>query len=239
MKILYLVIAVLLIYTIGTVVRFKYILYTSHLNTIVQHDQKFGNGDELKYIAAGDSTAVGVGASSVEHSYPYLIAQDLSSSHTVEYKNVGVTGAKTSDVINNQLSQIIKFQPDIITLSIGGNDVTHLRNPNDTVSNLKTIINTLTEQTRARIYITNIPIVEKAPLLPYVYRKFLQQRLIKINHQMAELENDRVRIIDIHEFGWKNYPDIKSTFAEDQFHPNDVGYRNWADAFLSKINSQP
>jgi lysophospholipase L1-like esterase len=47
-----------------------------------------------------------------------------------------------------------------------------------------------------------------------------------------------VHVVDIHEFGWKNYPDINVTFAKDKFHPSDEGYNNWTKAFLSKILSK-
>lgn len=235
MKIIYTIIVLLSIYVVCIVVRFKYVLSHSQLPTIDQRDQILGQGPSFKYIAAGDSTAVGQGASSAEQSYTYKIAQFLSNTNTVQYKNIGVIGAKTDDVINEQLTKIIDFKPDIITLSIGANDVTHLHNKNKVLKNIRTILQDLTENTTAQIYITNIPIVDRTTLLPFPYRKILEYKVKKINPNIEALESDRIHVIDIHEFGWNRYADIRTTFAQDQFHPNDEGYANWANAFIFRI----
>jgi lysophospholipase L1-like esterase len=44
-----------------------------------------------------------------------------------------------------------------------------------------------------------------------------------------------VQIVNIHDFGWDKFPDLSVTYAADNFHPNDDGYQNWANAFLEKI----
>jgi acyl-CoA thioesterase I len=235
MKILYTLLILLVVYAIFVVVRFKYTLATAHLPEFEQQDQRMGQGPPLKYIAAGDSTAVGEGASSIEQSYTYRVAQFLSNSNTVEYKNVGVSGARTSDVIAQQLPAIVNFDPDVITLSIGANNMTHQTRAEKTFNDIQTILNELSMQTHATIYITNIPIVDRASLLPYPYRKLLEYQIRNINKKISALESDRVKVVDIHEFGWDQYPDIETTFAADKFHPNDEGYNNWTNAFTDRI----
>lgn len=235
MKTVYAILILLLVYGVFTLIRIKYILATADLKPIAQQNQSLGQGRLIRYIAAGDSTAVGEGASSVEQSYTHRIAEFLARSRTVDYKNVGVSGSTTSDVIAGQLNSVVNFNPDIITISIGANDITHLHRPSTIVANLKTIVETLTRQTNAQIYLTNIPIVDRATLLPYPYRKLLEYQVKRTNPQLENLESGRVHVIDIHEFGWDQYSNITSTFAADQFHPNDEGYNNWTSAFLNKI----
>jgi acyl-CoA thioesterase I len=241
MKIFYIALVVLTIYSLGTFIRIKYTLYTANLSDIVQHDKTFvtsnenGNVEPVRYIAAGDSTALGEGATVVENTYTYRVAQALSEKSTVAYKNVAVRGARTQDIIDNQLKEIIKFNPDVITISVGANDVNHLNNPEKTFENLKIIAQELEKQTKAQIYLTNIPILDKAGLLPYLYRKYLSYQTNKINSLILTLENDRLHIVDIYNFGWNKYPDIQTTFAKDKFHPNDEGYLNWTHAFLDRM----
>jgi lysophospholipase L1-like esterase len=201
-----------------------------------QANQSLGNGPSLRYIAAGDSTAVGVGATEVKYSYTGEILNYLQKSHSVTYKNIGVTGNKTTDFVNNQLEQIINFQPDIITISISANDATHLVSQSVILENYKTIISELKQKTNAKIFITNIPVFSHADILPWFYRKLIEYRSSKINPKILNLEDDRVNIINIHDFGWDSFPDISKTFAIDHFHPNNLGYQNWANAFLDKIN---
>ncbi len=204
------------------------------LPTIDQSSKVFGSGSQLRYIAAGDSTAVGYGASEASKTYTYQVAEYLSKNHAVEYKNIAVTGAKTTDVLNNQVQQIIDYQPDVITISIGPNDATHLVSSDQILSNYKLIIDKLEQQTSAKIYITNIANFDQATVLPWFYRSILKYRSNKINPQILALEDSRVKIIDIYNFDWKDY-DRQKTYAADHFHPNDLGYQNWTNAFLSKI----
>jgi lysophospholipase L1-like esterase len=237
MKILYAILILFALYVLIVFVRFKYTLASAHLPNFIQEEKTFGQGSVLTYVAAGDSTAAGVGASSFERSYTYRVAEYLSKSYTVTYKNVGVSGARTNDVIEKQLNAIIQANPDVITLSIGANDTTHLQNRKVIIENVKTILEALTSKTHAQIYVTTVPIVDRAPLLPYPFLKLLAHRINKTNPEILRLENERVHIVDIHEYGWDQYPDIKTTFAKDQFHPNDEGYNNWTNAFLNRIKT--
>jgi lysophospholipase L1-like esterase len=238
MKILYGILILLLIYIVIVFVRFKYTLATAHLPEIAQPEKTLGQGPTLTYVAAGDSTAAGVGASATEKSYTYRVAEFFSKTNTVNYKNVGVSGARTKDVITKQMDAIIAYNPDVVTLSIGANNMTHQQNADATLEDIKTILETLTTKTRAKIYVTDVPIVDRASLLPYPYRKLLAFQINKLNAKILKLESDRVKVVDIHTFGWDSYEDINTTFAADKFHPNDEGYNNWTNAFISKISQQ-
>lgn len=236
MKILYIVVAFIIIYTLFAFIKFRSTLSKANLPEIQQEDKIFGQGPALRYIASGDSTSVGVGASTIENTYTYRIADELSKTHTVTYKNVGVSGAKTADLLASQISPIINFNPDIITISIGANDVTHLLNNDGIYERYNKIISQLVNNTKATIYITNIAIVDRAPLIPFPIRKIFEFKINKLNPKLLSLETDRVKFVDIHEFGWDQYKDINITFAADDFHPSDEGYNNWTNAFLSRIN---
>ncbi len=94
MKIIYIIVFVLAMYSVVSVIRFKYVISQAKLPSIAQQEQTFGQGPNLRYIASGDSTSAGVGASTTNLTYPYRIAQELSQTNTILYKNVGVSGAK-------------------------------------------------------------------------------------------------------------------------------------------------
>lgn len=206
------------------------------LAKILQPEKKFGQSyNTLRYIAAGDSTAVGVGASSVEKTYSYKLAVALSEKNTVEYKNIAVAGSKTQDILDNQVNEIIKFNPGIVTISVGANDATHLNSEKTILSNLRKTLDTLKQNTKAQIYLTNIPSFKKAEILPWFFIDLIEYRSSYINKKILNLEDERVKIVNIHEFGWSNFPDLRKTFAADKFHPNDIGYENWFQAFLEKI----
>ncbi|HAG27156.1 TPA: hypothetical protein DCG61_00010 [Patescibacteria group bacterium] len=174
-------------------------------------------------------------ATSEQNTYTFRIAESLAKSNTIEYKNIAVRGAQTSDFLEQQVPQIIEFRPDIVTISIGANDATHLISQKKILENYRKIIQKLSEETSAQIYITNIANFNGASLLPPPFIKFIEWRSQKINPAILKLESDRVKVINIHDFGWENYPDIKTIYSADHFHPNDIGYTNWYNAFWDTI----
>jgi acyl-CoA thioesterase-1 len=199
--------------------------------SIVQTPMTIGSGNKvITYVAAGDSTAVGQGASSVQNTYTYQIAQHIEGmGDSVQYTDIAVGGAKTQDVIDNQVPQIIAANPDIVTISIGANDVTHLRTNDSIVQNDITIISDLLEQTNAQIYIANIPNFYNATLLPSWYRSLLEYKIKSLNPKIQALAQNRVHIIDIHS--------IPTTISSDKFHPDDSGYQSWANAFIAALQA--
>ncbi len=236
MKIILIVILAAVLY-IGIELAVSYYKY-HHLPALPptnQTNRTLGSGPQLRYIAAGDSTSVGEGASSYEKSYAYQVAEYLAKAHTVEYKNIGVVGARISDVLDKQLDQIIAYKPDVVTISIGANDATHLTSANQILQNYRDIIAKLKQNTNAKVYITDIPNFHSASILPWFYISLLEYRSKNLNKKILALEDDPVKIVNIHDFGWSNYPDRKAAYAKDHFHPSDLGYENWTNAFVDKI----
>lgn len=236
MKYFYLAVGLLAAYVL--IVVFRFIYKVNHLPTLptIKHvEQTVGSGSPLRYVAGGDSTSVGVGAGGVGTTYPAQILDNLAKTHEVTYKNVGVAGAKTQDLINTQLQQIISFNPDIVTISIGANDATHLWSRTKTLANLKLIISELTSKTTASIYLANIPNFSEGKLLPAFYIMLLEYRDFSLNQSIQRIENSRVKIANVHDFTYPESSDRAKTFAADNFHPNDAGYRNWTGAFLKAL----
>jgi acyl-CoA thioesterase I len=235
MKIVFLLIVIvvgIILFDVGKL--FYFFSQTKKLENISQKDLEFGKGPELRYIAAGDSTAVGVGASSIENTYTYKVAEFLGIDNKVIHTNISVSGARTDDLIKNQIDKIEKFNPDIVTISIGANDITNLRNEETIYRNYQIIKDRLEKSTKATIYITNIPNLGNAKLLPLWFRKFIDKEAVKTNKSLKSLESKRFRIINIHD----EIPHSPETFAKDFFHPSDLGYQNWTNIFLYNLVTQ-
>jgi lysophospholipase L1-like esterase len=81
------------------------------------------------YIAAGDGTSVGKGASDFKNICAYKVADFLAKDRIVHYKNIGVIEARTSGVLQNRVNDVIAFKPDVVTILIAANDSTHLESP--------------------------------------------------------------------------------------------------------------
>lgn len=240
MKYITIFIAVILAYFLVEIGVFWYkFKHLPVLDDFKHTELTLGHGPSLRYIAAGDSSAVGMGASSVDNSYANKVAAELAKTHLVTYQNVAVTGSKTQDVLDKQIQQIIAFKPDIVTISIGGNDATHMISGTTIVNNDKKMIQALLTNTHATIYLTTIPNFHWATVLPWFYRQLIEFNSARTNPEILKLASKstsgRVKIVNIHDFGWSRFPDISLTNAPDSFHPNDLGYQNWTDAFLSEM----
>lgn len=201
-------------------------------------EKTFGEGKKLRYIAAGDSLAIGVGASSVENTFTHKIAETLGKNYGVIYKNIAVRGAKTNNVIEKQLPEIISFNPDVVIMTVGGNDALRFFPKGWVEENYKEIIDRIRNETNATLYITNIPNFSGTKMFPRWFVQLIEWRIMNINSGIDTLAEDRVVIVDAHG-KWYEASDIDGMYATDGFHANDYGYEYWADSFLEYIKAYP
>jgi len=87
----------------------------------------------VRYLALGDSYTIGTGASSPALSWPALIAARLAeqSGGKVELTNPAINGFTTLDLIEDELPQVRRLKPDLVTILIGVNDLVRERTPAD------------------------------------------------------------------------------------------------------------
>jgi lysophospholipase L1-like esterase len=81
--------------------------------------------DNVRYLSMGDSFAAGKGAFPVTQGYAYLLYQGsvFAPITNTTFANSAVGGTDSSDVLLYQLPQVKKFKPQIVTMSVGGNDL--------------------------------------------------------------------------------------------------------------------
>ena len=82
--------------------------------------------DNLRYMSMGDSLAAGKGATPVTNGYAYLLYRDqvFGKIDDVTFANAAVPGVTSEQVLMWQVPAAIQvFKPDVITMSVGGNDL--------------------------------------------------------------------------------------------------------------------
>ncbi len=233
----HLLLGVFAIYFFFVVGRVLYAVYLSEANRFDHQEIVLGDGAPLRYVAAGDSIAYGTGASSLENTFAYQIAEELAKSHEVHYLNTAEVGAKTNDFLNDQLDIIIAYRPDLIIITLTSNDVIRLR-PNElTLTNYEEILGRLIEDTNAQIFITGPANFSGIELFPKIYQYLIEQRAEELNKRVLSLEIDQVRIhiLNVHD-EWTAISGLADkVLAEDGLHSNDFGHTLWRDVFLKKI----
>ena len=189
------------------------------------------------YVALGDSTAEGIGASHHSKSFPALVFEKIKKDRKdAVFYNLGKGGAKVRDVIEKQLDRAVELKPSLVTISVGGNDLHRKTKLKHFKKDYEYLLKTLSEKTDAQIIVSNIPDVSLLPSLSIFVRyfvRFLNRRLNKAINMKAK--QFRCTLVDLYEgskLHGKNHADL---ISQDGFHPSDRGYSLWANAIIALL----
>lgn len=179
---------------------------------------------EITYLALGDSAAQGIGATNPTKGYVGLLASriEAKTNKSVRVVNLSRTGATMKDYLDEQAPEITTVKPDVVTIEIGANDIANF----DAIkfrSNFKKVIKTLPDGT----YVSNMPLFNSRPMS--TDKAKAASKIIE-----EELRNvPRLKFVDLEKQTSENQSIFG--FAPDLFHPNNLSYKNWADAFWLQI----
>lgn len=189
------------------------------------------------YVALGDSTVEGIGASSHEKSYAGILHSTIKKhKKNVIYQNLGKHGAPIHRVINHQLDNAIKLQPDIITISVGANDLRFGTLPRVFEKRLRNLIDRIHAETNAKVIINTIPDFSYAPKVPVFLRHVSRMGIKKYNDVIIKVAKEKKVIhIDLFEHGTYYSQHFPEAIADDGFHPSNIGYAIWAREILSSM----
>lgn len=185
----------------------------------------------IKYAALGDSLTSGTGVSHYEQSFPYLIANRLGQNGaTVELRNFSYPGARTDGLVVYKLSEALAYQPEVVTLLIGTNDVHGLVGVEVFKKNYELILKKLTTETKAKVYAISIPKIGSRTLLLPPYFGIFSQEIDKYNLAIQELAAQyKIEYVDITTSTADQFAEDGAHYASDKFHPSAEGYKIWAD----------
>lgn len=188
----------------------------------------YGQGPPLTFVVMGDSTAIGQGAE-YEQSIAVQSAQFLAENYSVELTNLGVSGATTRDVKEEQLAEAVSLTPDVVLLAIGANDVTHFSNANQTKLALQTIITTLQDtNSSVDVILTGSPEMGSVDRFPKLTQWIAHQRVLQLNEAFDRVAANTGAVrLPIAEKTGPLFDQNPQLFAADKFHPNATGYATW------------
>ncbi|QIK66471.1 SGNH/GDSL hydrolase family protein [Nocardioides sp. HDW12B] len=169
-----------------------------------------------RWFVLGDSMSQAVGASRFDAGWVDQLARRLSPALDVPpVVNLSATGARTPDLIEQQLPALRALRPgpdDLVTVLIGSNDLF-----------------------AGRVFRDGLPdaFAELVRLLPRgsVVATLPQPRAAATaanRHLEVAAATGDLRLVDMRASGPTSW---RGRVAEDRFHPNDAGYAAIADAF--------
>ena len=199
----------------------------------------YGIGAEsITYVAMGDSLTAGVGVDNYEKSFPFLIAKNFAATgNDVVLKDRAFPGLKTADLKGDLLEQTIKDQPNIVTLLIGVNDIHGNISKSEFKSNYEEILSRLTKETKAKIFVVNLPFIGGINLLRFPYNFYFDYQTKQFNEVIKNLaENYNVKYVDLYSKTVDEFKKEGDHYASDSFHPSAKGYEEWAKIIYASIN---
>jgi lysophospholipase L1-like esterase len=179
------------------------------------------------YVALGDSTGVGVGASSGGGYVERLYQRLLPLRPGARLVNLCESGAGAADVRAGQVPRARQAEPSLITLGIGTHDVIWQVPDEAFAVNLEEIAVALASL-RAPVVLMNIPDLALAPVAARYDRTLYERRIEVFNeHVEATAARHHFTLADL--FGaTKRLRGKDGLFSPDGFHPSDDGYEEWA-----------
>lgn len=191
------------------------------------------------YVALGDSTAEGMGATRHSRAYTSIVFSSLKSRYrTAKYHNIARSGAVLTDVVSTQLPKALEIKPSLITISIGANDIIRRTSISEFESNLFLLLKTLQQKTDATIVISTIPDLSLTPAVPKLLKKYSQYKAGKLNNVILQVGKATNTItVDLFEDSRSVLEAFPEAIASDGFHPSDFGYAIWANTILVTLHN--
>lgn len=190
-----------------------------------------------RFVAIGDSVTEGIGdevegialKSWVNH-FVQLCENDI------EYANFAKRGLVTKEIQSQQLEKALTFNPDLVSLIAGANDVLKGRWNHDAYKNdMEFMIDTLSKA-GADIIIANLP--DFTVRLPFASEKkqVIKEQLLEANEVIHSLSREyKLHHVDF----WNHHLVNDNTlWSKDLIHPNSKGYVKVAELIFSSLPVQ-
>src|SRR5206468_3308361 len=184
------------------------------------------------YVALGDSTVEGVGATSPDRNYVSRLHERLRAVYpTARVVNLGAGGATSADVLRRQLDRAIELRPHLVTLSIGPNDITTRVPVAAYERNLDTILGRLRIETTAVTVVNLIPDLVVTPRFrAHRERDALGRQTVLFNEALERRSRAHgAELVDLYAASRREVPVRPELIGADGYHPSDVGYARWAE----------
>ncbi len=193
------------------------------------------------YVALGDSTVYGIGANGPERNYVSWLYERLRSVYPdARMTNLGVSGATAADVVDGQLRRAVALRPDLVTLSIGPNDITRGRDVGEYERDIETIFRTLLRETTAVLAVNLIPDLTVTPRFRgREEAASVGGRVSLFNHALGrQARAYGGEVVDLYMPSRQEVPRRPELIAIDGYHPSDQGYARWAELMWQGVEAR-
>lgn len=195
----------------------------------------------IQYVAIGDSTVEGVGATASDLNYVGRLHERLRAVYpTARVVNLGTGGATSADVLRRQLDRAIELRPHLVTLSIGPNDITTRVPVAAYERNLDTILGRLRRETAAVAVVNLIPDLAVTPRFrAHRERDAVARQTVVFNEALERRGRAYgAEMVDLYVASQREVPVRPELIGADGYHPSDAGYARWAELVWGAVQAR-
>jgi len=186
------------------------------------------------YVAIGASESVGTGARDpANEGWVAQLHNHLPQG--TRLANLGVGGLKMHQAIEQALPVAVDLRPTTVTVWLAVNDLTGGVPLESYRTDLDTLLDTLRQQTPARVYVANIPDLTLLPAFAGRNADELRAEVQRWNAVIAtSTETHGAVLVDLFN-GWQELRQQRDYVSRDGLHPSTRGHRRLAEIFWSAM----
>jgi acyl-CoA thioesterase-1 len=187
-----------------------------------------------RFLALGDSFTIGTGTTP-DRSFPAVLARLWTErGRDVVLSNPAVNGYTTDDLIRDELPLVASFQPTLVTLLIGANDIVGASTEERYREQLRVIHEQLdADASDARVIALPQPDWSLSPAGGGYGDLTALARTIARFNEIARDEAGRAGALWVDLFRLMREQGRKKMFASDGLHPSAEAYSEWARALAT------
>lgn len=192
--------------------------------------------NELRIAALGDSSVFGVGDTSIDGNpdgpgWVGRVAHDLAAK---QYINLSKNGARAHTVVSTQLVSTQFFNPDLVCVCVGMNDVMRGNySPVQIRDSIRILIQEL-NNLGAVVVLLGLPDPSKVAFAPKRVKRVLSRRVLNLNEILEDVAAKEGALFIA---GWEQKEVYERSFWHvDRMHPSSLGHQLIADLIRTELN---
>ena len=189
----------------------------------------------LRVAVLGDSSVTAPGVRTADDIWVSRVAERLAEHYHVVLSSFAVGGSTARDLIEEQLSSAIDFEPDLVLIAVGANDAMRGIPLRVFEQNLDTLVGRLAT-TGARIVLSGVGDLGSIPRLHPPLENLMSRRASRFDRAHWRVA-DRHGATVVHQRSddrtvWYRDRDL---WADDRFHVSSRGHERWAETAWQSI----
>lgn len=183
----------------------------------------------LRVAVLGDSSVTAPGVSGPHEIWVSLVCERLARNRHVVLQSFAVGGSMAHDVIASQLDAAVRFQPDLVFLSVGANDVIKGVPRSRFATNLHHLVAELTA-TGATVVQSGVGVMGSVPRLYPPLSTLMSRRAERFDRVHWDVAATYgTHVVDQRSDDTEVWFQNRELWADDLFHVSAAGHARWAE----------